>query len=254
MPLNSSVLLVGCGNMGSAMLNGWCNAGFSNISILDPQHNQSIDINSLQTFDVIILAIKPQLVSEILVTLQKFCTPQTIILSIMAGVTIESIKTLTNHNGAIFRSMPNTPAMISKGITAIIGNEKSTNADKQIIERLLNTLGKIIWINSESDMNIITAISGSGPAYVFYLTEILTNAAMKQGLSKDMAEILARETIIGSAYLMEEQSGLSAEQLRANVTSKGGTTEAALAILSRNDSLQDLFDDAIEAATNKFSS
>jgi pyrroline-5-carboxylate reductase len=194
MPLNSSILLVGCGNMGSAMLNGWRAAEFSNISILDPQHTESIDINTIQTFDIVILAIKPQLANEILITLRKFLTPQTIILSIMAGVTIETISTLTNHNGAIFRSMPNTPAMIGKGITAIIGNEKTTDADKKIIETLLNTLGKIIWINSETDMNIVTAISGSGPAYLFYLTEILTNAAMKQGLSKDIAETLARET------------------------------------------------------------
>jgi pyrroline-5-carboxylate reductase len=239
--------------MGSAMLNGWRNAGFSNISILDPQHTESIDINNPQNFDILVLAIKPQLAHEILPTLQKFCTSQTIILSIMAGVTIKSIQILTQHNGAIFRSMPNTPAMIGKGITAIIGNSETTDAHKKIIETVLNTLGEIIWIHTESDMNIVTAISGSGPAYLFYLTEILTNSTIKQGLSRDTASILARQTIIGSAQLMDTQPTLSAEQLRANVTSKGGTTEAALAILSQDNALQTLFDDAIDAAVHRFS-
>lgn len=251
MPLNKSILLIGCGRMGSAMLTGWRRAGFHNITISDPAHAEHTH-NISGAFDLLVLAIKPQEIETILPPLQNHLTPHTIILSIMAGVTVNRIKDLLNHDGIVIRAMPNTPALIGKGITALFAPPDCLPADKSLLESLLRPLGEMVWLHDESLMNAVTSVSGSGPAYLFYLTEVLTEAGIKQGLPEDIAAQCARSTLIGAAYLMEESPELSPAHLREQVTSKGGTTEAALKILMQNNDLQNLFDKAIEAASTRF--
>jgi pyrroline-5-carboxylate reductase len=248
-----SILLVGCGRMGSAMLTGWQKSGLQNMSISDPAHANHIDVSSVSTpFDIVVLAIKPQQADEILPTLQSHITPSTLILSIMAGVTISKIETLLNHTGAIFRAMPNTPAMIGAGITVISKNARASNEQTQIVSSLLTPLGDVVSLDDENLMNAVTALSGSGPAYLFYVIEVLSAAGVKQGLPPAIAMELARKTMIGSALLAQSEPNTTATELRENVTSKGGTTEAALQILMQNNELQALFDKAIEAATKRF--
>ena len=251
MPLNKSILLIGCGRMGSAMLTGWRRAGFHNITISDPAHAEHTH-NISGAFDLLVLAVKPQEIETILPPLQNHLTPHTIILSIMAGVAVSRLKDLLNHDGIVIRAMPNTPALIGKGITALFAPPDFLADQKDLTEALLTPMGDLLWVDDENLMNVITAVSGSGPAYLFYLTEVLTNAGIKQGLPEDIAAQCARSTLIGAAYLMEESPDLSPAHLREQVTSKGGTTEAALKILMQNNGLQNLFNKAIEAASTRF--
>ena len=174
--------------MGSAMLTGWKNSGYQHISISDPTHANNIELNSITTaFDVVVLAIKPQDCDVVLPPLQRLLTPKTIVISIMAGVSIDRIKNLLNHDGALFRAMPNTPAMIGAGITAITSNSNATDDQKKTARALLAPLGDVIELNDETLMNAVTAVSGSGPAYVFHLIETLAAAGVAQGLPPDMA-------------------------------------------------------------------
>lgn len=251
MPLNKSILLIGCGRMGSAMLKSWQREGFDNITISDPAHAEHTH-NISGVFDLLVLAVKPQEVETILPPLQNHLTPHSTILSIMAGVPISRIKNLLNHDGIIIRAMPNTPALIGKGITTLFAPPDHLPTDKSLLESLLLPLGEMVWLQDESLMNAVTAVSGSGPAYLFYLTEVLTKAGIAQGLPENIAALCARSTMIGAAYLMEKSPDLSVETLREQVTSKGGTTEAALKILMQNNDLQNLFDKAIEVATKRF--
>ncbi len=251
--LNSSILLVGCGRMGSAMLSGWRKAGYQNISILDPAHADHIDLSKIHhSFDIVVIAIKPQQAETVLPTLASYISPTTLVLSIMAGITINHISSWLNHQGPVVRAMPNTPAMIGAGMT-VITYAKSTDTNSINTARaLLTPLGLVTDLDDEGLMNAVTAVSGSGPAYVFYLIEVMAEAGRKQGLSSEMAMTLARETVIGSALLTQSQPTISASELRDQVTSKGGTTEAALNVLMKNNALQDLFDNAIKAATTRF--
>lgn len=259
------LLLVGCGNMGSAMARGWLNAGLDADAFwgIDPvladKHieglaNEKIvaniealpqDINP----KAIVMAIKPQMMAASLPKLKELVQRETLIISIAAGTTIAAYE---EHFGdvGIIRSMPNTPAAIGKGISGVVANTKAKSEDKAVAERLLGAIGEVVWVESEGLIDSVTAVSGSGPAYVFYFVEALAAAGVKNGLSENVAMKLARQTIIGAGALLEE-SGDSATELRKKVTSPQGTTAAALNVLMADDGLAPVIDRAVTAAKRR---
>lgn len=250
------ITLIGCGKMGSAMLRGWRTAAIANkIFVIEPNglpdefHNLP-DVtltDSASASDIFILAVKPQIMNAICASLHP--APDTLILSIAAG---QKISTFETHFGAaqpIIRAMPNTPAAIGQGISVAVSNKNVTSVQKALAQTLLAAIGQVEWIEDESLMDAVTALSGSGPAYVFYLIEVLATAGTAQGLSPDMALRLARQTVTGSAALAAAEPETPADILRKNVTSPGGTTAAALKVLMQNHELEELFTRALQAAT-----
>lgn len=259
------LLLVGCGKMGSAMLRGWYHAGYTNITVVDP-HDLASDLSSLvkrhvrqleslttaQTppvFDAVILAVKPQAMDDACRDLKPVLKPDVLVVSIAAGRTISGIQQRLSTDQPVVRAMPNTPAAIGRGITAAIADSHVTSAQRDLAQRLLSAMGHLVWVADEPQMDAVTAVSGSGPAYVFMLIEVMAAAGEKMGLPHDLAVQLARQTVIGSAALADAEAYVPASTLRQNVTSPGGTTAAAIGILNDTNALQRLFDKAIEAAT-----
>lgn len=243
--------------MGAALLQGWQSSNIkADFLVIDPSKKPkkaayASDISkaksALAKTDLIILAIKPQTMAEACRDLKKHITGKTPILSIAAGQSIAKIQKHLHASQPIIRTMPNTPAAIGKGITVALANKSVTTKTKSLAEKLLTCAGKLEWIKTEKLFDAVTALSGSGPAYIFYLIEVLTKAGTNSGLPKPLAQNLARQTIIGSAALAEF-SKETPETLRKNVTSPGGTTEAALKILM-NGEMQKIFDKALAAAT-----
>ncbi len=258
------IVLVGAGNMGGAMLSGWLKNGVPgpSVTVLDPgpsapmlsliagagAHHAVSPPEGLVA-DILFLAVKPQVMDAVLPGLMAVVGPETTVVSVAAGKTIASMEA---HLGvrAMVRAMPNTPAMIGRGITGAYANEAVTDAKRDIVDRLLKVSGPVEWVDSEDAINAVTALSGSGPAYVFYLVECMAEAGRKAGLPADLAMRLARETVAGAGELMH-QSPDPAAKLRQNVTSPGGTTAAALAVLMAENAMQPLFDTAIEAARKR---
>lgn len=259
-----TLALIGCGKMGSALLRGWlaCDIA-SEIHVLEP-HGLPPNINpdtrikiyknagdltvAAPVLDMMVIAVKPQIMDEVCAPLAPLLAPHTAILSIAAGQTIASFERRFGTDRAIIRAMPNTPAAIGKGITVAVPNALVTDAQKNQAHALLSATGAVEWIAEESLMNAVTALSGSGPAYIFLLIETLAAAGEKAGLPAALAMILARQTVIGSAALAEIDADIPAATLRENVTSPGGTTAAALEVLM-NGNLQDIYDRALAAAT-----
>jgi pyrroline-5-carboxylate reductase len=238
----NGLLLLGCGKMGSALLKGWLADGVcpEAINIVEPNPSKwllnvpeiSLNKNLPDKAAVVVLAVKPQMMKVALKKILKFANTETIFLSIV-----------------IIRAMPNTPASVNKGITAIIGNKLTTEDNLVLSENLLNAVGKTLRLNNEEQMNAVTAISGSGPAYVFYLIESLAKAGEAQGLSPELSMELSRATIVGAGALTELTLELPS-QLRVNVTSPGGTTQAALDILMDDKiGLAPLINQVVNAAT-----
>lgn len=262
-PANLKIGLAGCGKMGSAMVRAWLNSGLvDTLDILDPatlpedfahkngvSHytNESSFAQKAQTWDALILAIKPQM-------LQQFATNMPVlsqrvpIVSIMAGQKIEKIAAAFGGDCAVVRSMPNTPASIGKGVTVACACPETTASQKALAQSLLQCLGIFVWIEDEARLDAVTALSGSGPAYVFYLIEAMAKAGERAGLPADMAMTLARQTVIGASALAEADKDIPASKLRENVTSPNGTTAAALEILM-DGRLQSLLDEAVAKAT-----
>ena len=256
-----NITLIGCGKMGSAMLRGWVDAKINaTFTIIEPNeipfadiaHFKTVDdaAEILKTADTIILAVKPQTMGEICESLKQHIKNDALILSIAAGQSITSFEKYFGSNQPIIRAMPNTPAAISKGMTVAVANNKATEPQKQLAQNLMECAGKFEWIDDETLMDAVTALSGSGPAYVFHLIETLAKSGEKIGLNPDTAMTLARQTIIGSAALADNDADTSAATLRQNVTSPGGTTEAALDILMDN-RIQKIFDEALTAARDR---
>ena len=263
--INLKILLVGCGKMGGALLSGWLkqNIKASNISVIEPQKN-NLDIflkNGVNLYskfedlenhyepDFILFAVKPQMMDEI-VPDYKYFSGKTTFISIAAGKTITYFESLLGKKSAIIRAMPNTPAAVGRGITALYPNAHVSNQQKQAAESLLSAVGETVWLDNEEQMDAVTALSGGGPAYVFLLIETMTKAGIAAGLPDDVAARLAHTTVCGAgelARLAEEPP----EQLRKNVTSPGGTTLEALNVLMADDGIQPLFDKAIAAATRR---
>jgi pyrroline-5-carboxylate reductase len=204
------------------------------------------DIDEGFPADIIVLAVKPQGMDEALEGCKRY-EENAAFLSIAAGKPLSYFE--ERLNGApIVRVMPNTPAAVRRGISVACANDKATKKIKGQCSTLLEAIGEVAWVDDEGLMDAVTAVSGSGPAYVFYLTECLTDAGVKAGLDEELATRLARATVAGAGELMN-RSGTEAGQLRQNVTSPGGTTEAALKVLMGETGISSIFDDAVAAAT-----
>lgn len=265
MDKNTKILLVGCGKMGSAMLKGWLDNKHpkKNIHIIEKisantlpatTYENPAEIEKGWKPDVIVFAIKPQEADFALPEYAKFTNA--LFISIMAGKSIASMQKHLGKKAAIVRAMPNLPASIGMGITAYVANKSVTAHQKEISYQLFNAFGTAIEVQKEAAMDAVTAISGSGPAYLFYFIECFVQAAKKVGLEEHTARVLAMATIRGSAGLVNEklqnQNFNDIQQLRKDVTSKGGTTEAALDVLmDKKSGLLQLLTRAVNAAKNR---
>lgn len=255
------ILLIGCGHMGGAMLAGWLKReDVERIDVIDPTATAPADSRvhmhtrigpTVASPDIVVLAVKPQTMKTACEQIAPHLKADVPVVSIAAGITLAS---LTSYLGSIrpyVRVMPNTPGAIGKGISGFYANEKTTEEQVTTVESLLDALGEFVRVDAENLIDAITAVSGSGPAYVFALTEALEAAARKIGLDADLAARLARQTVIGAAALMEHDKSLKPIDLRRSVTSRGGTTEAALDVLSRNQAFENLLSDAVKAALTR---
>lgn len=255
------IILVGCGKMGSSMMQGWLkNNLIESAYILDPHgipdelkgsdkltYTTAITDIDMSSIDLIVLAIKPQIMESVCKNLAPHVPQTTPLLSIAAGQSIASISKYFKENQPVIRSMPNTPAAIGKGITAAISSHTVSHETQVNVSNLLESSGQLIWLDDESQMDAVTALSGSGPAYIFHLIEVMTQSGVHIGLSEKNATQLARQTVIGAAHLAEAQSNTPANVLRENVTSPNGTTAAALEKLM-DGRIQDIYDEALSAA------
>ncbi len=257
------ITLLGCGKMGAALLRGWLAVMPSAVfEVVEPQGlpEEFKSVPSIRWYaaaenippsDVAVLAVKPQAMDEACAALKPKLGPATLILSIAAGQSIASFERRFGNDLPIVRAMPNTPAAIGQGITVAVCNGRVSPALKHQADALLKAAGQVEWIDDESMMDAVTAVSGSGPAYVFLLIETLAAAGRKAGLPKDMAMTLARQTVIGASALAASDPGAGAADLRKNVTSPGGTTEAALKILMDENALENLMTEAVQAAASR---
>jgi pyrroline-5-carboxylate reductase len=256
------LVLVGAGKMGGAMAQGWLEAGLaaSSLTILEP--SPSPEIAALATGrgltlnppipiappDMLALAVKPQSLDKVAPQIATLAAERTLVLSILAGKTIADLTARLPRARAVVRAMPNLPAAIGRGVTAAFANANVTSEQRGWCERLLGAVGAFYWLEDEGEVDAVTAISGSGPAYLFALTEALAAAGERLGFKPDLAMSLARGTVEGAAELMRRDSGTTAETLRRNVTSPGGTTAAAIAVLLGPHGLNDLMARATAAA------
>ncbi|HEY0034350.1 MAG TPA: pyrroline-5-carboxylate reductase [Devosia sp.] len=255
------VMLLGAGKMGVALAHGWLDAGLppANLLIVDPSpgtaakdlaEDYGLTLNSgAQGIhpNVLVLAVKPQIINTVLATLGHVIGPNTLAISIAAGIDIARLSRGLGM-GRVVRTMPNTPAQIGKGITGAVAGPEVSDKDREIAASLLNAAGPVVWFKEEAQLDIVTAISGSGPAYVFHLVEALAAAGKKMGLPDATADLLARQTVIGSAALLEADPS-SPALLRENVTSPNGTTAAGLAMLMEG--LTPLIERTTEAARRR---
>ncbi|MCA0432725.1 MAG: pyrroline-5-carboxylate reductase [Proteobacteria bacterium] len=264
-PLKGSLVLIGAGKMGGAMLEGWLAAGVDprQVAALDPAPPQevadliarhAVRLNpspaSITDAEVVLVAVKPQVMDAVLTPLHGLAASKPLILSIAAGKTIASFESHFGADASVIRTIPNTPAAVGRGITAMTANANVSPAQMELAEKLLQSIGEVVRVADESLIDAATAVSGSGPAYVFYLTECLTAAAEAVGLPPDVAVKLARATVAGSGELMR-QSGIDAGTLRQNVTSPKGTTYEALQVLMADKGLKPLMTEAVKAATRR---
>jgi pyrroline-5-carboxylate reductase len=264
-PLKSigSLLLVGAGKMGGAMLDGWIVRGLApkRIVVIEPQPGNAVRAltrrglklnpkGKITAAAAIVIAVKPQSAPAAVPPLRSYLGKTTLVLSIMAGRTIGFLEQSLSPGAAIVRAMPNTPAAIGRGISVAVANAKVSARQRKLAGDLLAAIGKVEWAGDETLMDAVTALSGSGPAYVFLLAEAMTKAGIAAGLPADLASRLARETVAGSGELLH-RSALDAATLRQNVTSPGGTTAAALEVLMGPGGFEELLTKAIAAATRR---
>jgi len=255
------VVLVGAGKMGGAMLAGWLGLGLdpARIIVLEPAPSPDIatlcargislnPANGVAPAELVVIAIKPQGAETIVPGLAPWIGPKTVALSIMAGRTLAGLERMLPPRTALVRAMPNMPAAIGRGITVAVPNAAVTAVQRRIADRILAAIGAVEWIDDESLLDAVTAVSGSGPAYVFLLAETLARAGIAAGLPAELSARLARATVVGSGDLLG-RSPLAPEALRQGVTSPGGTTAAALEVLTGADGFGALLERAVAAAT-----
>jgi pyrroline-5-carboxylate reductase len=260
---SGALLLVGAGKMGSAMLDGWLARGLNprKALVIEPHPAQPVKALTRRGLKLnpkskateaaaIVIAVKPQTAPDAVPPLGAYAGKSTLVLSIMAGRTLRFLEEKLPPNTAIVRAMPNTPAAIGRGITVAVANGHVTARQRKLATDLLAATGKVEWVTDESLIDAVTALSGSGPAYIFLLAEAMTKAGIAAGLPADLAARLARETVAGSGELLH-RSALDAATLRQNVTSPGGTTAAALEVLMGSGGLDELMTKAIAAATRR---
>ncbi|MCG7391865.1 pyrroline-5-carboxylate reductase [Microvirga sp. ACRRW] len=262
--LPSSLILVGAGKMGGSMLEGWLKVGMkpSGVTVIDPRPSdemtrfcseKGIALNppNPSPADVLVLAVKPQMLDDAASSLNAYLGPQTLIISILAGKTIGDLKGRLPAASAVVRAMPNLPASIGRGATGAATNAEVSEKQRLMADALLSSNGIVEWLPSEDLIDAVTAVSGSGPAYVFHLVECLAEAGAAAGLPAELAQRLARATVTGAGELLF-QSDLPPSTLRQNVTSPGGTTAAALEVLMRDpDGLKSLMREAVAAAKRR---
>ena len=256
--ISGTIALAGAGKMGGAMLAGWLAGGLDPKRAVVIEPSPSPDIAALSAkgirlnpedagpVDTLVIAVKPQSFREAGPALRALVAPTTLVVSIMAGTTMAVLREVCG--GAVVRAMPNTPAAIGRGITVAVPAPNVSRAQRATADALLRATGSVEWVDDEALMDAVTAVSGSGPAYIFLLAEELARAGVAAGLPEALATRLARETVAGSAELLH-RSEVSAATLRQNVTSPGGTTAAALDVLMGKDGLAQLMIRAIAAAT-----
>lgn len=261
---SGKLLLVGCGKMGGAMLEGWLEQGLkpADVVVIEPSEANRPKVAGAQIVamadavpaafkpDIVVLAVKPQTMADVLPGLRRFVGEGTTFLSIAAGKTIATFRAGLGGEARIVRAMPNTPAAVRRGVSVCVAGPGVAAAARVRCGALLSAVGEVLWTEDEGLMDAVTAVSGSGPAYVFLLVEAMAAAGVKAGLPADMAMTLARGTVAGSGELLRRSSETAA-QLRINVTSPGGTTAEALKVLMSDIGLQPLFDAAIAAATRR---
>ena len=258
--LTGTLVLVGAGKMGGAMLEGWLAGGAepAHIVALDPapppemkallqRHDIRLnpDLSTIRDAEVVIIAVKPQLMEDVLPGIAALKASKPLVLSVAAGKKIASFERHFGADAAVIRTIPNTPAAVGRGITAMASNPNVSPAQLALARTLLEAVGEVVTVDNEAMIDAVTAVSGSGPAYVFYLTECLAAAGEKIGLPKDLAVQLAR------AGELMRQSGTDAATLRQNVTSPKGTTYEALQVLMAADGMGPLFEKAVAAALRR---
>ena len=238
----SSLLLCGAGKMGGALLNGWLSNGLElkQINVLEPNPSMwlvslakkglKLNVEPSDTPEVCVMAVKPNMIEGLISQKSFENLSSTLFVSVVAGVKLKTLNKLLDSDAPVVRIMPNTPATIAKGVSCLIPNKHTSEQQLQLVETLFATVGQTIRLTDEKQMDAVTAISGSGPAYVFYLIEVLMKAGIELGLDNELASRLAVLTVSGSGMLAED-STLVVSELRKNVTSPNGTTEAALKVL-----------------------
>ena len=256
------LLLVGCGKMGGAMLEGWLARGLAASDVVVAEPAEAIrpkkpglravasSAELSETPEIVVLAVKPQSMDSVLPDLKRFADKGAVFLSIAAGKTLGYFAGHLGKSAKAVRSMPNTPAAVRQGITVATAAAGVSAAEKKRCHELLEAVGQVLWVDDEALMDPVTALSGSGPAYVFLLVEAMAAAGAKLGLTPDMAMQLARATVAGSGELLRQSSD-PASQLRINVTSPGGTTAEALKVLMAADGIQPVFDKVLAAASRR---
>jgi pyrroline-5-carboxylate reductase len=258
------IVLIGAGNMGGAMLAGWLKSGIAGSSVIvcDPSPSEAMKERMASsgvvhhqtpppgvTAGILFIAVKPQVMGTVLPAFRAMMGPDTLVVTVAAGKPLSFIEGILGP-AAMVRAMPNTPAMVGRGITGAFANPRVTKAQRDTVDQLLKVSGPVEWVETEALIDSVTAVSGSGPAYVFYLVECMAEAGRKAGLPADLALLLAGAPVWGAGELLH-LSPDDAARLRQNVTSPGGTTAAALAVLMAEDGMQPLFDKAIEAARKR---
>jgi pyrroline-5-carboxylate reductase len=263
--LTGKLVLIGAGKMGTAMLEGWLKAGVNGdqVVIFDPApppettglierhgitHNPTPD--AVRGIEVILLAIKPQMVDEVLPGLKSLAREKPLVVSVVAGKTIAALKAHFGQDVPVIRTIPNTPSAVGRGITAMAPGNDVSPAQVELATALLTAIGEVVTVDDEGLIDAATAISGSGPAYIFYMAECLTEAGKALGLPDDVAARLARATVAGAGELMRV-TGTDAATLRQNVTSPKGTTYAALQVLMAGDGMEPLLRKATAAAEKR---
>jgi pyrroline-5-carboxylate reductase len=262
--LSGTIMLVGAGKMGGAMLDGWLALGLEprNAVVIEPQPAPEIGalaarglrvnppVAAISDVAAIVVAVKPQVAPDVVPTLAPYLGANTVVVSIMAGRTLAFLQGALTPRAALVRAMPNTPAAIGRGIAVAVANDRVASTQRDLVDALLSAVGVVEWVADEAMMDAVTAVSGSGPAYVFLLAEALARAGAAAGLPDDLAARLARATVAGSGELLH-RSPLDAATLRQNVTSPGGTTAAALGVLMGSNGIEPLMTQAVAAATRR---
>jgi pyrroline-5-carboxylate reductase len=266
MTINGPLLLVGCGKMGGALLSGWLERGVaaSDVTLVEPNaaavaEFQARGARLLPAVGelpagyhpaLVLLAVKPQMMDQVMAPLARFARPGTLFLSIAAGKTLAYFYRHLGEAVALVRAMPNTPAAVGRGMSVLVAGPGVSPAQRQAAESLMAAVGETAWVEEEALIDVVTAVSGGGPAYVFLLAEMLAEAGRANGLPDELAARLARVTVAGSGELLH-RSPESPATLRQNVTSPAGTTLEALKVMMAPDGLQPIVTRAIAAATRR---
>jgi pyrroline-5-carboxylate reductase len=260
---NASLVLAGAGKMGGALLRAWLDRGYDprKISVIEPRPSpELVELAGAKGFalgapsrlpQVLVLAMKPQNLDEAAAGLAPFASRDTLVVSILAGKTIANVAARLPHAKAIVRTMPNLAAAVGRGMAVLAANAAATLDQRATAEALLAATGRVEWLAGEELIDAATAVSGSGPAYVFYLAEALASAGAAAGLPAEIAARLARATVEGAGELLFQCLESTVAELRENVTSRGGTTAAALEVLMAQDGLTPLIERAVKAAKQR---